>query len=355
MKVIYVNENRHERVLRAVSNPDNENIYIIPKDVDYIVGKKYLKTVFKKIYPNHQFNFIYRLILALEIRRIAKEEKPDIIHFVSADDYIKLCGIGLGLLSKFNLVATLHWCNHTFKSDFSRNRLKKLFKGIIFHVKSEPIYKNKYGEEKSCFFVLPPENIGEIYSKNDARKYLGLDYNDKIYCFIGYMEEYKGVDILMNSLRNIENKITLLLVGKPGKYTREYFESFQNNNVNIIMNLEYVTDEDFTYYVCASDYVVLPYRKEFQATSGPMTEAVRCGVPIIAPNYGNLGDLTKSYELGYTFEIENSRSLAETIDKSTKSDFKKSEKYNLYRRMLEPSYYREQQQKFYEKIIKNRC
>lgn len=355
MKVLYVNENRHERVLRAISNEENENIYIIPNDINCISGKKYLNTTFKSIYPDKQFDPFLRIKLALDIKRIAEVEKPDIIHFVSADDYIRLFGIGLGLLSKYNLVATLHWCNHTLKSDFSRNRLKKLFKGIIFHVKSEPVYLNKYGEEKSCFLVLPPENIGKIYSKNEARKYLQLDYNDKIYCFIGYMEEYKGIDILMNSLRNIESKITLLLVGKPGKYTREYFESFQNNNVNIIMKLEYVTDLDFTYYVCASDYVVLPYRKEFQATSGPMTEAVRCGVPIIAPDYGNLYDLTKSYELGYTFEIENPRSLAETIDKSTKSVFQKSEKYNLYRSMLELAYYRKKQQEFYEKIIKNRC
>lgn len=57
-----------------------------------------------------------------------------------------------------------------------------------------------------------------------------------------------------------------------------------------------------------------------------MTETIRCVVPIIAPNYENLGTLTNEYNLGYTFEVESSKSLAETILLSNNTMFGLTEK-----------------------------
>lgn len=353
MKVLYINENRHERVLRAVANPENENIFIIPKELDSLEGNQYLNTSFRKIYPNHQFNLFYRYMLARDIQKIAEIEKPDIIHYVSADDYLRLFGFSLGLLSRYNFIVTLHWCRHTKLRDIARNQICKKAKGIIFHVKNAPVCKNKHGEIKSEFLVLPPENNGPIYSKEDARQKLGIIADREVIAFVGSMEEYKGIEVLMESIKYINKPITLLLAGKPGKYTKQYFESYAfNPNVDIQTTLRYLSDDEFTQFTCAADYIVLPYKKAFEATSGAMTEAIRCGIPIIAPNHENLGILTKDYKLGYTFESENPESLATAINQASKV-FKKSESYLEYQSRMSVVSYRNSQQEFYKKIIQN--
>lgn len=354
MKVLYINENRHERVLRAVANPENENVYIIPKKIDGLKGKQYLDTSFSKIYPGHQFNFYYRYLLARDIISVIKEEKPDIVHYVSADDYLRMFGFSLGMFSEYNFVLTLHWCRHTFLRDISRKLIIDKAKGVIFHVKNAPTYRSKNGDIKSTFLVLPPENVGPIVDKKTARDKLGLDPDKTIYSFVGLMEDYKGIDILMNSVQYITEDVVLVLAGKPGKYTEKYFDSYNSNpHVKFHLVLRFLTDEEFTLFICASDYVLLPYKKEFEATSGAMTEAIRCGVPIIAPNHENLGILTNEYNLGYTFEVENARSLAEIINFCKNERFEYTEKYYDYKNKLSVENYRREQQEFYNLILKN--
>ena len=50
--------------------------------------------------------------------------------------------------------------------------------------------------------------------------------------------------------------------------------------------------------------------KIFRGNSGPMTDGVFANKYILSPNYGNIGYLTKKYNLGSTFKIENPKSLA---------------------------------------------
>ena len=57
----------------------------------------------------------------------------------------------------------------------------------------------------------------------------------------------------------------------------------------------------------------MPYRKVFSGNSGPMTEAIVNKIPSLVPEGTNIGDLTKKYDLGETFEAENSKDLADVL------------------------------------------
>ena len=58
----------------------------------------------------------------------------------------------------------------------------------------------------------------------------------------------------------------------------------------------------------------MPYRKIFGGNSGPMTEAIVNKIPCITPKGLNIGDLTEEHNLGLTFECENPKELAKTIE-----------------------------------------
>lgn len=356
MKILYINEDRHDGILRAVSNPNNENVYILPKHVSGINGKVYIANSFSKLYSNgkiSRYNPRYRRKLAKEILRISEIEKPDVIHFVSSDEYLKLAGFTLGLLHNYKIVITLHWCQNNVIYNILRWILSKKVSYIIFHSINSPIYREKNGEQKSMYLTLPSELTGKIYTQEVAKRNLGIDTELPIISMLGTIEKYKGCDLLLDAIGKIKNKFYLIIAGKPKSISADRIKKAVNClNDNVLLNLEYISDERFTQIICASNYVVVPYRNSFDATSGPLTESIRCGVPVISTDYGNLGRLTECYKLGYTFKSEDSDSLANTISKAIENGFEITEDFENYRNRLRTDSYRLQQQLVYETVCK---
>ena len=350
MKILYVNEDRHENILIACASSENENIYVIPHKIKGLAGKgnkQYVAKAFKYMYPNHRYNLWYRFLLMKEIKDIADIEKPDIIHFVSADEYIRLFGFGLSLLRKYRVVLELHWCVQTKIRNFSRKILDIKVDHILLHVANIPEYM-----KKAEYIILPAEHDGLIYSNHIAREQLNLHTDKTIISMIGSMEKYKGVDILLKSLRNVKNPFFLILAGNLKEYMEEeILELIAPYKDNVLFLNGYVDDEKFIRLICASNYIMVPYRKSFEATSGPMTEAIRCGIPIIASDFGNVGFLTHKYNLGYLFEAENTRSLTNTIDYAIEHPFIKTGSFELYRSNLSHNSFRNNLNKMYNQIV----
>lgn len=86
----------------------------------------------------------------------------------------------------------------------------------------------------------------------------------------------------------------------------------------MILNLKWLSREEYIDSIVASDYIILPYTREFNGASGPLAEGVVANKVIIGSNYGSLGKIITENELGYTFEVENSEDLANVIDNALK-------------------------------------
>ena len=69
------------------------------------------------------------------------------------------------------------------------------------------------------------------------------------------------------------------------------------------------------------DIFVLPYRKEFDGASGPLTEAVVREKMIVSSDHGSLGKIVNSNHLGITFESENSKELEKALSRALVIDF----------------------------------
>lgn len=135
----------------------------------------------------------------------------------------------------------------------------------------------------------------------------------------------KGLDILLESFRFLDskdkNKILLNIVGREETFKKEFIlEKIQKYEINARVELGFVNDDDFAKNILISDYIVLPYRKIFTGNSGPMTEAIVNEIPIISPEYGNLGYLSRKYNLGETFNDEDSNSLAKALKSVTQKN-----------------------------------
>ncbi|MCG2684007.1 MAG: glycosyltransferase family 4 protein [Planctomycetales bacterium] len=127
--------------------------------------------------------------------------------------------------------------------------------------------------------------------KNNIRFSLGLEPDGKIVTFVGAIIHRKGVDILIDSWREVQRKCPeaeLILIG-PCEFGREdanesslntYVENIKVQIARHKLNVRMVgRTSNVECFLQASDVFVLPSRKE--GFGNVILEAMGCGIPIV--------------------------------------------------------------------------
>lgn len=251
--------------------------------------------------------------------RYAEKNNISLIHFFTLD-FILIQLFLIKLFKNRNVSATIHWLpNNKIKLFFLHLNLKFALSKLVVHgdyIKEKIAlrldFKNMW---KLNSIVYPAFEENEVTEKDDALKVLGMENCDeKILLYFGEMRKDKGIDILLDALKDIKAKYKLIVAGKPEYFTKEYILERAVGFNNVILDLEYVSDSKLALYFSMADIVILPYRSWFSGQSGPLTDGVKHKCMIIAPNVGQIGNTVVRYKIGKTFEVENSKSLAKVID-----------------------------------------
>ena len=164
-------------------------------------------------------------------------------------------------------------------------------------------------ENLSNFYDIPKDKISVIphgilksiliknISKKEARKYLKIPQSSKVILYFGNIRDYKGLDILIQSLKFIikEIKDTILIIaGKSWIDWNKYKEIIKKYGLqdHIVKKLDFILPSQIEYYFSASDIIVLPY-KYFDSQSGVGALALSFKKPLIVTNVGGLPDFVK--------------------------------------------------------------
>lgn len=174
-------------------------------------------------------------------------------------------------------------------------------KFIAHNEKSKENISNLYNISKDKISVIP-HGILEIVSikdisKKETRKHLKIPQNKKIILYFGNIRDYKGLDVLLGSLKYIIKEIEdiiLIIAGKPWTNWNKYEEIIKDNDLEnyIIKKLDFILPSEVEYYFSASDVVVLPY-KYFNSQSGVGALALPFKKPLIVTDVGALPDFVK--------------------------------------------------------------
>jgi glycosyltransferase involved in cell wall biosynthesis len=182
----------------------------------------------------------------------------------------------------------------------------------------------QFEKTKPAKQVLHPlyDNFGEPISKEEARKKLGLDVNEKIVLFFGFIRKYKGLDILLEAMslmqpQTINNKpqtVKLLVAGEFYEDEKQYKEQIKRLGIedSLILRTEFIPDSEVKYYLCAADVVIQPYRNATQSGVTPL--AYHFEKPMIVTNVGSLPTLVPHEKVGLVCEPEPA-SLAAAINR----------------------------------------
>ena len=118
--------------------------------------------------------------------------------------------------------------------------------------------------------------------------------------FFGFVRKYKGLDILIQALANIQEPYTLLIAGESYDDFTEYQKLLDSLNIRdekLCSHVHYITDQDVKLYFSASDICALPYRSATQ--SGIAAVAKHFEVPMIVTPVGELPNEVKHLKTGY--------------------------------------------------------
>ena len=170
---------------------------------------------------------------------------------------------------------------------------------------------------KPTVFIPHPlyDNFGEKISKDLARKHLNIETDAKIILFFGFIRKYKGLDILLDSIKILQQSnptLKLLIAGEFYDDEKSYKEQIDKLGIEqqLILRTNFINDNEVKYYLCASDVIVQPYRSATQSGVTPL--AYHFEIPMIVTNVGGLAALVPDNKVGLIAE-PNAASIAEKI------------------------------------------
>ena len=163
-------------------------------------------------------------------------------------------------------------------SQFTNNPLKEFHPHPIYHI------------------------FGDVVPKNEALKMLGLNPKFKYLLFFGFIRGYKGLDLILNAMKNIVAQvpdIKLIVAGEFYEDASIYHEIIKRDGLeeNIILHTHYIEDEKVKYYFSACNLVVQPYKTATQ--SGVTQIAYHFNKPMLVTNVGGLAEIVPNGKCGY--------------------------------------------------------
>jgi glycosyltransferase involved in cell wall biosynthesis len=169
-------------------------------------------------------------------------------------------------------------------------------------------------------YVLSPlplfDVFGELQPKKESKMKLGI-LEDHVMLFFGYVRVYKGLDVLLDAMPLILNRISVLLLiaGEFYEDEEKYRKKIRQLGLekHIRLYSDYIPNEEIPAYFSAADVVVLPYVSATQSAIGPV--AYHFNKPVIVTDVGGLSEVVKDGRTGFVVPPQNPQAFADAVVK----------------------------------------
>lgn len=190
---------------------------------------------------------------------------------------------------------------------------------LVHHsVIAESLHSFGIGKEKISIIPYPvrPIKVLDEENKQQFREKKSVMGDNKLLLCFGATRFDKGADLAIQALKKLPDNYHLLIVGKPQYFQEQDLRQLAKeykveNRLHLI--LRYIPDEEIPSIFNASDYIFLPYRKQFFGQSGPLTMAASIGKPIVSANLPILAATIHEFGLGLVFEPESVKDMVNAL------------------------------------------
>lgn len=199
-----------------------------------------------------------------------------IAHFIARPKYKKL---------------TLTYCSDVVKQKYIMKVFNPIFERFLKEADKIHILAPNMIESSKTLAKFKEKCVTVPYSI-DISKYQKINNekvkqikerfpNKKILLFVGRLIYYKGISILIDAMKNVNEDTVLIIIG-IGKLEEELKK--QVNDLNLYNRIFFegqVSDEDLLSYYHACDIFVFPSIAKSEAYGISQLEAMSCGKPVI--------------------------------------------------------------------------
>ncbi len=278
----------------------------------------------KRLYNYSKYSLTIRKVSSYlssqrKLYKLIKKHHIKVIHLqwsrMAFFDYLFIKLMKRKLHIKF--VYTSH---DTFSHNFEKSKKKAYLKlmgvanRIIVHTNKSANILETHGYHQVTVINHGLLDIRKMYPPEP------IDYNKDnriVFSLLGYMEEYKGTDLLikawMTSKKLMSNKrIQLVVIGR----NKMEYQPVISVNSNIIFKDTLLNDYAFTRWMEISDVVVLPYQKISQ--SGLLLTALSMNKHFIVNDVGEMAIPIKKYQLGWVIKENSVKGLQIQLERIVK-------------------------------------
>lgn len=249
-----------------------------------------------------------------------KKTNPDILLMKYWMSYMAPClGTVAGSMKKNTTVLTVVDNAIPHERKFFDNAFASYFlnRNDKFIAMSESVKNDILSIKKDAQILVREhplyDHFGALVDQKTAREKLGIPTNKKTVLFFGFIRDYKGLDVLIESFENMQDDIQLIIAGESyGSFDhyKNLIEKNKNKN-NIYPFVRYIDDNEVPLFFGASDAVVLPYKSATQ--SGISAIAHHFEIPIIATDVGGLKETIEHEKSGIIISQAQPNLIAEGI------------------------------------------
>lgn len=162
---------------------------------------------------------------------------------------------------------------------------------------------------KPCIFVPHPmyDMFGPLLNKIEAKIALGLDPQINYLLFFGFIRKYKGLQLLLEALSNLDlDKLNLKLIiaGEFYEDSSIYLDKLNELGLmqHVVLRNDFIPDNEVNLYFSACDLVTQTY---ISATQSGVTQiAFYYDKPMLVTNVGGLAEHIENDIAGYVCAID---------------------------------------------------
>ncbi len=151
----------------------------------------------------------------------------------------------------------------------------------------------------------------------NVRKDLGIPSNAFVIMAYGALRENKGIDLLVDAMDKLPERVHVLLVGNQNSEIRSYLEEkhsqkhIASGRIHQVNRYIDVT-EDANFFTCA-DLIWVGY-KNYYAMSAVLVQAAQYRRPVLATDVGLIGWLTNKHKTGLAINISKQDEIVKSIN-----------------------------------------
>lgn len=167
------------------------------------------------------------------------------------------------------------------------------------------------------------------------RHELGIEPERKIFLLFGVLDRRKGIYQVLEAVKGLpvkqQSQVALLLVGTlanadMASVLAQIEEVGNESKIQIALCDYFVKGEDIQSYFEMADVVLALYQQHV-GSSGILLWAAAAGKPVLASDYGLMGELVRQYELGVALDSTKVHTVMLGIEAFLKGEL--SEKFDI--------------------------